>query len=387
MLLIVGEKIRLFLTDEQVQQFKKYSGASRFIYNTCLAECIRAYQEDGISLKKLNLIKYAESLKYDEKYSWLKEISSGVVRVAAQDVASAFNNFYKRGNKGFPRFKKKGKCKESFGLKADLTHCRFEDSKHLKFSKIREPVQIREHWIPDKMLNPRVSFDGKFWYFSFSYEIPDADLTINQENKNITGVDLGIKSLAVTSGGVIYKNINKSKRVKQLEKRKRHLQRKLSRKYQMNKEDSNFVKTNNIIKLEQEIRLIDRKLKNIRNTYIHQVTYDLVKTKPACIVIEDLNVKGMMKNKHLSKAIQQQEFYKFRQYISYKCQGYGVRLVVANRFYPSSKTCSCCGHKKKFLSLKERTYICHECGLVTDRNLNAAINLKIYGKEKLIKIA
>ena len=154
MLLIVGEKIRLFLTDEQVQQFKKYSGASRFIYNTCLAECIRAYQEDGISLKKLNLIKYAESLKYDEKYSWLKEISSGVVRVAAQDVASAFNNFYKRGNKGFPRFKKKGKCKESFGLKADLTHCRFEDSKHLKFSKIREPVQIREHWIPDKMLNP-----------------------------------------------------------------------------------------------------------------------------------------------------------------------------------------------------------------------------------------
>ena len=133
--------------------------------------------------------------------------------------------------------------------------------------------------------------------------------------------------------------------------------------------------------------LKDRKLKNIRNTYIHQVTYDLVKTKPACIVIEDLNVKGMMKNKHLSKAIQQQEFYKFRQYISYKCQGYGVRLVVANRFYPSSKTCSCCGHKKKFLSLKERTYICHECGLVTDRDLNAAINLKIYGKEKLIKIA
>lgn len=208
------------------------------------------------------------------------------------------------------------------------------------------------------MLNPRVSFDGKFWYFSFSYEIPDADLTINQENKNITGVDLGIKSLAVTSGGVIYKNINKSKRVKQLEKRKRHLQRKLSRKYQMNKEDSNFVKTNNIIKLEQEIRLIDRKLKNIRNTYIHQVTYDLVKTKPACIVIEDLNVKGMMKNKHLSKAIQQQEFYKFRQYISYKCQGYGVRLVVANRFYPSSKTCSCCGHKKKvFIFKRENLYL------------------------------
>lgn len=378
--MIAGEKIRLFPTSEQEKIFKKYCGVARFVYNACLAEKIRAYREEDISLGKFDLIRYADSLKYQAEYSWLKEVSSGVVRIASQDVSSAYDLFFKRGNNGFPKFKKKGRCKESFGLKADKSHCKFVDSTHLKFSKIKEPVRIREHWIPEKILNPRVSFDGKFWYFSFSYEISDEELSISEE---VIGVDLGIKSLAVTSDGVVYKNINKTKRVKQLEKRKCRLQRQLSRKYEANKEVNKYVKTNNILKLEQELRLVIRKLKNIRDTYIHQVTYDLVKTKPGYIVIEDLNVKGMLKNKHLSKAIQEQEFYKFRQYLAYKCQYYGTELIVADRFYPSSKTCSCCGFKKKFLSLSERTFICPECDLVIDRDLNAAVNLKNYGKEKV----
>lgn len=378
--MIAGEKIRLFPTPEQEQIFKKYCGASRFVYNACLAEKIRAYQEEDISLGKFDLIKYAESLKYQDEYSWLKEISSGVVRIASQDVSSAYDLFFKRGNTGFPKFKKKGRCKESFGLNNNSSHCKFVDSTHLKFSKIKEPIRIREHWIPDKILNPRVSFDGKFWYFSFSYEIYDKEPSTSGD---IVGVDLGIKSLAVTSDEDIYKNINKSKRVKQLEKRKRHLQRQLSRKYERNKEGRKYVKTNNIIKLEQEIRLIDRKLRNIRDTYIHTVTMDIVRTKPYAVVIEDLNVSGMLKNKHLSRAIQQQEFYKFRQYITYKCKAYGSRLVVADRFYPSSKKCSNCGVVKKFLSLSERTYVCPSCGQVIDRDLNAAINLKNYGKEEV----
>ena len=373
--LIVGEKIRLFPTEDQVQIFKLYCGAARFVYNACLAEKIRAYQEEDISLGKFDLVKYAESLKYQDEYSWLNQISSGVVRVASQDVSNAYDLFFKRGNKGFPKFKKKGKCKESFGLNANPTHCRFLDSTHLKFSKIKEPVRIRKHWIPDKLLNPRVSFDGKFWYFSFSYEVEACE---KSDSKEVIGVDLGIKSLAVTSDGVVYENINKTKKVKQLEKRKRHLQRRLSRKYQMNKEGNKYVKTNNILKLEQDIRLIDRKLKNIRNTYIHTVTMNIVKTKPYAIVIEDLNVSGMMKNKHLSKSIQQQEFYKFRQYITYKSQFYGVVLIVADRFYPSSKKCSKCGTVRKYLSLSERTYICPECGHTIDRDLNAAVNLKNY---------
>lgn len=378
--LIVGEKIRLFPTEDQVQIFKLYCGAARFVYNACLAEKIRAYQEEDISLGKFDLVKYAASLKCQDEYSWINQISSGVVRVASQDVNSAYDLFFKRGNKGFPKFKKKGKCKESFGLKADLTHCRFLDSTHLKFSKIKEPVRIRKHWIPDKLLNPRVSFDGKFWYFSFSYEVEDCE---KSDSNEVIGVDLGIKSLAVTSDGVVYENINKTKKVKQLEKRKRHLQRRLSRKYQMNKEGNKYVKTNNILKLEQDIRLIDRKLKNIRDTYIHTVTMNIVKTKPYAIVIEDLNVSGMMKNKHLSKAIQQQELHKFRQYITYKSQFYGVDLIVADRFYPSSKKCSKCGAVRKYLSLSERTYVCPECGHTIDRDLNAAVNLKNYGKERV----
>lgn len=378
--LIVGEKIRLYPTEEQIQIFKLYCGAARFVYNACLAEKIRAYQEEDISLGKFDLVKYAESLKCQDEYSWLNQTSSGVVRVASQDVNSAYNSFFKRGNKGFPKFKKKGRCKEGFGLMTDLTHCRFLDSTHLKFSKVKKPIRIKKHWIPNKMYNPRVSFDGKFWYFSFSYEV--ADLPKSDSNE-VIGVDLGIKSLAVTSDGVVYENINKVKKVKQLERRKCHLQRRLSRKYQMNKEGNKYVKTNNILNLEQDIRLIDRKLKNIRDTYIHTVTMNIVKTKPYAVVIEDLNVSGMMKNKHLSKAIQQQELHKFRQYITYKSQFYGVELIVADRFYPSSKKCSKCGAVRKYLSLSERTYVCPECGHTIDRDLNAAVNLKNYGKERV----
>ena len=174
--------------------------------------------------------------------------------------------------------------------------------------------------------------------------------------------------------------------MKKLEKRKRHLQRKLSKKYQIArgskrnteiKKGERFKKTNNIIKLEREIKLIDRKLKNIRDTYIHTITYRLA-SRVKTICIEDLNVSGMMKNRHLSKAIQNQEWRKFRTYLEYKCRGYGVKLIIADRFYPSTKQCSCCGSKKKFISLSERVYRCVHCGLEVDRDLNAAINLRNY---------
>lgn len=154
----------------------------------------------------------------------------------------------------------------------------------------------------------------------------------------------------------------------------------------MNKVGNKYVKTNNILKLEKEIRLIDRKLKNIRDTYIHTVTMDIVRTKPYAVVIEDLNVSGMLRNKHLSKAVQQQAFYKFRQYITYKCEGYGSRLVVTNRYFPSSKKCSNCGVIKKFLSLSERIYKCSSCGLVIDRDLNAAINLANYYRKEDVNL-
>ena len=376
--LIAGEKIRLYPTPEQEQLFWKFSNIARFTYNECLAYKIQVYQEQGYSCKVQDLIEHIQDLKYSGDYNWLLEVPESVTKQAIKDLDKAYKSFFKRGNKGFPKFKKKSKTKPSFYVRSD----KFKqiDSTHIKVTGIKTHIRMKPFRVITQLLNPRISFDGKYWYLSFSYEVNNLPKSDSDE---VIGIDVGVSHLATISNGVVYENINKTKRVRQLEKRKRHLQRKLSRKYEANKEVNKYVKTNNILKLEQELRLVNRKLKNIRDTYIHQVTYNLVKTKPGYIVIEDLNVRGMLKNKHLSKAIQEQEFYKFRQYLTYKCQFYGIELIVADRFYPSSKTCSCCGYKKKFLSLSERTFICPECGQVIDRDLNAAINLKIYGKEKV----
>lgn len=376
--LIVGGKIRLYPSPEQEKLFWKFSNTARFAYNECLAYKIQVYQEHNYSCKVQDLIEHIQELKYSGDYDWLQEVPEAITKQAIKDLDKAYKYFFKRGNVGFPKFKKKGKCTPSFYQRTD--GFKLIDSSHIKLTGIKTPVRIKEFDSVSKFLNPRVTFDGKYWYFSYSYEVEELQ---KSDSNKVVGVDLGVSHLATTSDGVVYKNINKSKRVKQLEKKKRHLQHKLSKKYESNKQGKKFLKTNNILKLEKELRFVHRKLKNIRDTYIHQVTYDLVKTKPGYIVIEDLNVKGMLKNKHLSRTIQEQQFYKFRQYLTYKCQFYGVELVVADRFYPSSKTCSCCGYKKKFLSLSERTFICPECNQVINRDLNAALNLKIYGKEKV----
>lgn len=177
---------------------------------------------------------------------------------------------------------------------------------------------------------------------------------------------------------MVYKNINKTHTVKQLNKKLRRLQRQVSRKYLKNKSGNKFIKTSNIVRLEHKIKLIHRRLKNIRENYIHQITTYLVKTKPSRIVIEDLNIRGMLKNKHLSKAIAEQCFYKFITTLDYKCRWGSIEFIKANRFYPSSKLCSRCNNIKKDLRLKDRVYTCHRCGLVIDRDFNASINLANY---------
>lgn len=236
--------------------------------------------------------------------------------------------------------------------------------------KISEPYNI----VKGSIKNPRISFDGKYWYLSFSYEIEPLKEDLTDE---VIGIDLGIKELATCSNGVVYQNINKNSNIQKLEARKCRLQRQISRMYEKNKQGIRYIKTNNIIKLERKIRLIDRRLSNIRKTYIHQVTMEIVKTKPSCIVMEDLSISGMMRNKYLAKSIQNQLWYFFRQCIEYKSKFYGgIEFKLAKRNYPSSKKCSKCGHIKKFLSLSERTYICECCNNVIDRDLNASLNLK-----------
>lgn len=227
------------------------------------------------------------------------------------------------------------------------------------------------------MLNTRVVWDGKYWYLSYAYETGTKPAKPRKHGDTL-GIDLGIKNLAVVSDGTVFSNINYSKEVKKLEKRKRHLQRCLSKKLESNKQGTRFVRTSNSNKLQHKVVLLDRKLANMRSTYIDEVIKDILSARPKRIVIEDLNVKGMLRNKYLAKSIASQKFAEFATKLARKCEETGIELVKADRWYPSSKTCSGCGFKKQDLSLAERIYNCEHCGLAIDRDLNAALNLANY---------
>lgn len=372
--MMVSRKLRLKPTKSQEEWLEKNCGVFRFIYNYSLALKRDAYESCGTSLGQKDIMRVVTDMKYTDEYSWLREYNSETIKQAVKDMLKAYSNFFKRGNKGFPKFKRKGKCKESFYVRYDKIYSL--DNKHIKFPNLNSPIKISESCFIKKgsILNPRVSFDGKYWYLSLSYESePLQEVLTNR----VIGIDLGVKELAVCSNGIIYKNINKDRNIVNLEKRKQRLQRKISRAYGKNKEGICYVKTNNIKKYEKQLKLINRKLSNIRKTYIHTVTMQIVKTKPSCIVMEDLGISEMMKNKHLSASIQNQLWYFFRQCIEYKCKFYGsIEFILAERKYPSSKKCSNCGNIKKFLSLSERTYTCDYCGFIIDRDLNASLNLK-----------
>lgn len=372
--MLAARRLRLLPTMVQEEWLKQNCGVSRFIYNYALSMKDTAYREQGIVLGQSEIMRQITDMKYTDEFSWLQSYNSETIKQAVKDMLRAYSNFFKRGNKGFPKFKKKGKCKESFYVRYDKIYS--VDEKHIKFPNLKKPIKVSEPFFIERgsVKNPRVSFDGKYWYLSFSYEINPLKEELTDE---VIGIDLGIKDLAVCSNGVVYRNINKDSNIQKLEAKKCRLQRQISRMYEKNKQGTRYIKTNNIRKLEQKIRLIDRKLSNIRKTYIHTVTMQIVKTKPSCIVMEDLGIQGMMKNKYLSKSIQNQLWYFFRQCIEYKSKFYGgIKFKLAKKNYPSSKKCSKCGHIKKFLSLSERTYVCECCGNVIDRDINAALNLR-----------
>ena len=371
---LVSRKLRLKPTKEQEIWLNAQAGVARFIYNWSLNYKIEQYKNFGISVGQREIMREITAMKYTDEFSWLQEYSSETIKQAVKDMLRAYKNFFQRGCRGYPKFKKKGRYKESFYVRYDRLYS--YDDKHLVIPSLKTKMKVSESCAITKgsIKNPRVSFDGKYWYLSYSYEVEPLSEKLTNE---VIGIDLGIKDLAVCSNGVSYRNINKDFNIQKLEMRKRRLQRKLSRMYEKNKQGNKFIKTSNIGRLEHKIRLIDRKLSNTRKTYIHTVTMQIVKTKPSCIVLEDLNIRGMLKNKYLAKSIQGQLWYFFRRCIEYKCKAYGgIEVMIAKRNYPSSKKCSNCGHIKKFLSLSDRTYICHKCGLKIDRDLNASYNLR-----------
>ena len=375
--MIKSLKIRLLPTKEQEILMFKSIGCSRFVYNWALNKCNVLYKQ-GIKYSMSDIRKQFTQLKKENDFKWLNEVSNTTMVESMRNLDKAFKLFFKKKAK-YPKFKSKKTSNKSFYVRYDSLYFKDNICNIEKIGKIRFKTNYK---IPKcKYTNPYCSYDGKYWYVSFGYEQNENQVELDR-NLSI-GIDLGVRDLAICSNATIIKNINKSITVRRLKKRLKRLQRQVSRKYDNlnnNKtfvKGEKFIKTQNIIKLERKIKLVYRRLNNIRNNHIHQATNKIIKFYPYRIVMEDLNISGMMKNKCLSKAIQEQKFYEFIRQMKYKCEFNGIEFIQADRFYASSKTCSCCGSIKKDLKLKDRVYKC-DCGLSIDRDLNASINLSKY---------
>ena len=386
--MIKSIKVRLNPNNKQLTKLFQYAGCNRFAYNWTIMRVRENYKQGNKFISDNELRKEFTQMKKLSEYNWLSKISNNVTKQAIKDACNSYKRFFK-GQSKYPKFKSKKHSKQSFYQ--DNVKIQFTDT-HVKiegFATSRKKNKQKLNWIKlcekgrvptnCKYMNPRLIFDGLHWWVSVSVEVDDNS---NSPPNEGIGIDLGLKDLAICSDGNTYKNINKTLRVKKVEKRKRKLQRSISRKYNINKEGERYKKTSNIIKREKELLKVIKRLTNIRHNHLHQITSEIVKRKPSFICIEDLNVSGMMKNKHLSKAIQQQGFYEFRRQIEYKSAWNNIPVIIADRFFPSSKLCSCCGEIKKDLKLSDRIYRC-DCGNIIDRDYQASLNLKQYGENVL----
>ena len=381
-------KVMLLPNNRQKTKLFQCANIARYAYNWALAREQENYKNGGKFISDGELRKEFTRLKKTPEYAWLNSISNNVTKQAIKDACEAYRNFFK-GYTRFPQFKSKKHSVPKFYQ--DNVKIQFTDT-HVKvegFATSKKKNKQKLNWIrlaeygriptDRKYINPRIKFDGVNWWLTVGIEYNES--TDIPQNDGI-GIDLGIKDLAICSDKNTYKNINKSQKIKKLEKRKRRLQRSISRKYEKNKEGGGCCKTSNIIKRERELLKLNHRLTNIRQNYLHQVTSEIVNRKPRFICIEDLNVNEMMKNRHLSKAVQQQKLYEFRKQIEYKAAWNNIPVIIADRWFASSKLCSCCGNIKKDLKLSDRTYVC-ECGNVIDRDYQASLNLKRYGEMAL----
>ena len=378
----------LLPNNRQKTKLFQYANTARFAYNWALGREKENHKDGGKFLSDGDLRKEFTQLKKTDGYTWLNAISNNVTKQAIKDACGAYKKFFK-GLAKFPRFKSRKHSVPKFYQ--DNVKIQFTDT-HVKvegFSNSRKKNKQKLNWIKlaergriptdCEYTNPRIKFDGLNWWITVGVEYEDTE---EQPSGEGIGIDLGIKDLAICSDGNRYQNINRTQTVRKLEKRKRRLQRSISRKYEQNKKGESYCKTSNIIKSEKELLKVNHRLTNIRQNYLHQTTSEIIKREPSFICMEDLNVKGMMKNKHLSKAVQQQCFGEFRRQMEYKSAWKNIPVIIADRFFPSSKLCSCCGNIKKDLKLSDRIYKC-ECGNVIDRDYQASINLKRYGENAL----
>lgn len=377
--MIKSYKIRLYPTKEQEALMWKHIGACRYIWNYMLAYQQEQYVNGEKHLSAFDMIKLLTPLKKDGEHEWLCEVSNASLGVVRRDLDKAYKGFFKKIAR-FPKFKSRKRSKKTYPVKDDRIY--FINSKLMHIEKVGKIKYKTDFDLPQgrghKFTNPRISNVNGKWMLSFGMECENQAPVLTDISM---GIDLGVKDLAIAEFNgtkITYRNINKTSKMKRLEKQRRHLERSISRKYEQNRRGNTFVKTNNIMRSEERLKKMYARMTNIRTNYIHQTTHDLVSLLPKRVAMEDLNVTGMMKNRHLSKAIQEQCFGEFIRQMQYKCEWNGIEFVQVGRFYPSSKTCSCCGAIKRDLRLRDRVYVCAECGAEIDRDYNAAINLSRY---------
>ena len=365
-------------TEEQKARIRRTIGTCRYVYNFYLGHN-KALLDNGkkfMTGKSFSLWLNNEYIPDNPDKTWIREVYSKAVKKSIEDGCTAFTRFFKHQS-DFPKFKKKGKSDvKMYFVRNNPKDCQCERHRlkipTLGWVRIKEKGYIPTTRDGYMIRSGTVSVKAGRFYVSVLVEIPDINID-NNSNEGI-GIDLGLKDFAIVSNGKTYRNINKSAGLKKLEKQLIREQRSLSRKYENLKKGESTQRAN-IQKQKLKVQKLHHKMDNIRTDYINKTIAEIVKTKPSYITIEDLNVKGMMKNRCLSKAVASQKFYEFRTRLKAKCDENGIELRVADRFYPSSKTCHHCGSVRKNLKLSDRIYRC-ECGYVADRDLNAALNLK-----------
>lgn len=378
--MIRGYRIKIFPNEEQKKMIHKSFGCSRFIYNWCIDRISENYNKTKKTLSSIELQKEIVILKKQIEYSWLNEVSANMLKQVTIDCSNAYKRWFKlikqnNNIKGKPRYKSR-KSKQNCPTRTDRMtfngrYVHLEKIGVVKLSKVKIDLD-------GKLMNARLNFDGIDYWLSFSVEYKDIQLEEKPKTEPI-GIDLGLKTLVYCSNGNTYEKPH----TKMIDKKIKHLQRRISKIYQpmidyckeTRTKFSTLKKSNNLTKLEKELRKYQIRKTNILDSNIHRITSDLIKINPEKIVIEDLNVKGMMSNHKLARSIQSSKFYEIRRQLMYKCKNNNIELIVADRFYPSSKTCSSCGKIKDDLKLKDRVYRCPQCGTIIDRDLNAAINL------------
>ena len=383
--LLKSYKTEINPTYEQKQVINRTIGVCRFIYNFYLAHNKEVYESEKCFVSGMAFSKWLnnEFIPNNSEFSWIKDVSSKSVKQSIMNAERAFKSFFK-GKSKFPKFKKKNKSNVKMYFVRKDARAVISCERH----RIKIPtlgwVRLKEKGYIPTNPNTHIIKSGTISCKAGRYYV--SVLVEQEETPKLSlssfgiGIDLGLKDFAICSNGKIYKNINKGSQIRKLEKKLKREQRSLSRKYESYKKQNKILKggatRQNIQKQKLKVQKLHQRLDNIRTDYVNKVIAELVKTKPMWITIEDLNVSGMMKNRHLSKSIAQQKFFEFRVKLLTKCNGYGIELRVADRFYPSSKTCHKCGCIKSDLKLSDRIYTCSECGYTADRDFNASLNLR-----------